>query len=77
MLYTINDADYIESIWDFVQLRPECTMYKTRLTRSHIAWVVDLPNERLDVRFLLEYSNVVSRINGTYTHGAYNGKKIA
>ena len=65
MLYTIDTRDYavINRMWDLCQYSGhDIPMYKTRITESNIAWVVDLAEDKYTTRFLLEFSQWVTPI---------------
>lgn len=66
LIYTIDHPDHVESVWQFAQQRG-LYMYKTRVTHSWIAWVIEIPaNTAVQTRFLLEFSNSVTNVMGVY-----------
>jgi len=58
----VTDDD-LERIWDHCQNQGrDIPMYKKRLG-SHITWVVELEPDARQTRFLLEFSQSVTKVN--------------
>lgn len=70
-LYQITTSDYavLNSIWLYTQYSGlDIPMYRTRLYKGYIEWVVVLPNSSVRTWFLLQYSQyVVSVRSGAST----------
>lgn len=69
-LYTIDRSDwaYLERVWDYCQNQGRnIAMYKTRLTPSYTAWVVELPRDsKYTTMFLLQFGGHCTNVMGTY-----------
>lgn len=66
-LYTIDrvDPNYLERVWSFAQYN-NLYMYKTRITSSIIAWVIELPPGAVTTRYILEFGDNSTNVMGTY-----------
>lgn len=63
--YLVETASYtdIQRLWDYVEsTREHMLMYKTRLASSHVAWVIEMPKDRLESLFLLQFAHLVTSI---------------
>ena len=65
MLYTVTNMNQIDDLWLFCQSR-DIPMYKGRLTLHRAAWIIGPILEQDSTRLLLEFSNSVDAISGTY-----------
>ena len=62
ILETTN-YDHINSVWMWCQFSGrDIPMYKTRLSASHTAWVIEIPSTSVETLFLLNFSHWVSPI---------------
>ena len=63
-LYSLScSEDMLERVWSFAQYKG-LDMYKTRITESWVAWVIQVPEGPMTTRFLLEFSNVSELLTG-------------
>lgn len=52
------DRNVIERAWTLAQYTGyDWPMYRSRISRSHIAWVIETPDDRAASRLALEFSN--------------------
>ena len=59
-----TNYDHIDRIWFWCQYSGrDLPMYRTRITQSLIAWVVECPTDRTQTAFLLNFAKWVSPIN--------------
>ena len=65
-MYTVSHR--IESVWDWCQWR-RVDMYRTRIGRGTVAWVVEVPAPLLP-RFLSEFSQCVQEIYAIKSNGS-------
>ena len=68
-MYAVNssDSNLIERIWQYTQyLSSDFAMYKTRLAKSSIVWVIESPKDSRESLFLLQWSDHVYKISNTY-----------
>lgn len=65
-----RDSSVIERVWSLTQYSGyHIPMYRSRVSRSHIAWVLETLDDRSASRLLLEFSNYLEPISGTlYSH---------
>ena len=62
--YLVNSHSYtvIERLWNYVQsTHDHMYMYKTRLASTHTAWIIQMPCDRLESLFLLQFASYVTR----------------
>lgn len=67
--YLIETLDYtkINRIWDWCNYQGRTiAMYKTRLTVSSTGWVVELPNNKVQTAFLLNFGHYVTKVGRPY-----------
>lgn len=67
--YLIESSDYdkINRIWDYCQNgSKDIPMYKTRLTPSLTGWVVELPTDKTQTAFLLNFAHLVTLVGKPY-----------
>lgn len=67
-IYTIDSHDmaYIERVWTWAQER-SCDMYKTRITKEWISWVIELPtNSPTETAYILQFGERSTNIMGSY-----------
>lgn len=64
-IYSIDRSDmlYLERVWDFAQYH-DLNMYKTRITRYQISWVIEIPPGKLETRYLLEFAQHSTNLMG-------------
>ena len=69
-LIETNNYDHINRMWDWCQFSGrDVPMYKTRVSRGSIGWVVECPTDRTQTAFLLNFSQWVCEINAPmYAH---------
>lgn len=63
--YTIStaDLDHINRVWDWCQYSGRSIpMYKTRLGLGVIAWVCEVPCNKVQTLFLLNFSQWVAEV---------------
>lgn len=66
LLYSLScTMDQLERVWSFAQYKGY-DMYKTRITKSWVSWVIEVPEGPGNTRFLLEFSQYASLLSGTY-----------
>lgn len=65
--YIITNRSSLEPIFLFAQQR-DLYMYKTRVSKGNIQWVIEVPPGKILTRFLLEYANSVERIASVYVY---------
>ena len=55
--YSLDTSDYslLNRIWDFAQYHG-LDMYKSRLGMGIVSWVIDLPEDKIKTRYLLEFA---------------------
>lgn len=67
--YLIESSDYahINRIWDWCQYSGrDLPMYRARITKGTVGWVVECPTDRTQTAFLLNFSQHVTAISSTY-----------
>ena len=58
------DASRVERVWDFAQYY-DCAMYRKRIQRvghTHIQYVIEVPDSKLNTRLLLEHSEYLTLV---------------
>jgi hypothetical protein len=63
--YVIESSSYdvVNRIWNYVEsTHSHMLMYKTRISASNTQWVIEMPKDRLESYFLLQFSKYVSSI---------------
>ena len=61
------DPNLRDRLWLYTQHQSrDFHMYRTRLSRSTIVWVVEVPRDRRETLFLLQFAEYVDRIEHTY-----------
>ena len=66
-LVETSDYDNINRIWDYCQFQGrDIPMYKTRITMSQTGWVVELPDDKTQTAFLLNFANWVTKVGKPY-----------
>ena len=59
-----SSNDVLNRIWDWVQsTHDELIMYKTRVSSSTTAWIIECPTNKMQSFFLLQFSRYVSEIS--------------
>ena len=67
--FLIETYDYskINRIWDYCNYQGRnIPMYKTRITMSQTGWVVELPDDKTQTAFLLNFANWVTKVGKPY-----------
>jgi hypothetical protein len=65
-----RDSSVIERVWTLTQYSGySMPMYRSRVSTSHVAWVIETLDDPSASRLLLEFSNNLISITGTvYSH---------
>ena len=59
-----TNYDHINKMWDWCQYSGrDIPMYRTRITQSNIAWVVECPTDPTQTAFLLNFAQWVCPIS--------------
>ena len=64
--YLLESTSYstIERVWNYVQsTHDHMYMYKARISSTSTAWVIQMPCDRLETMFLLQFSSYVTSIH--------------
>ena len=56
-----------DRLWHYTQYESkDIHMYRTRLSRSTLAWVIEIPKDKRETLFLLQFADYVYKISHTY-----------
>ena len=56
--------DVLNRIWNYVEsTHSHMLMYKTRISSSNTAWVIEMPKDKMESYFLLQFSSYVTSIS--------------
>ena len=62
-LIETNNYDHINRMWDWCQFQGrDIPMYKTRIAKGQIGWVIECPTDRTQTAFLLNFAHWVCPI---------------
>ena len=62
-----NNYDVLNRIWDYTQYKgASIPMYRTRISASTTAWIVELPDSKLRTAFLLQFGQYVTSVMNVY-----------
>ena len=68
-MYAVKGTDPLlrERLWTYTQYQSrDFYMYRTRLSRNNLVWVIEVPRDRRESLFLLQFAQYVDRITHTY-----------
>jgi hypothetical protein len=56
--------DVLNRIWNYVEsTNSHMLMYKTRISASNTTWVIEMPKDKMESYFLLQFSSYVTSIS--------------
>lgn len=67
--FLIESSDYskINRVWDYCNYQGRnLSMYRTRLSPSSTGWVVELPDDKTQTAFLLNFAQFVTKVGKPY-----------
>lgn len=65
--YIVTNHNQLEPMFLWAQ-HHGLEMYKTRIGKANIAWVIEVPSGKLQTLFLIQYSNSVDPIANLYVY---------
>lgn len=68
-IYTLSCPDsMLERIWNYINYSgvKDFDMYKARVSKSHVAWCVEIPNSKQGSLFIVQYAAHIQAAGSLY-----------